>query len=270
MVLVGEECTVRQEDFEKKEERFWKILTIIISIIVPVLTYFDTKKSTENRIVEVLSERYESVDKEMSYEQALEMVDRDIIALKKETITLQSEKDDWQSKSEELLDEVDSLNKEIISLNNEINHSEKVAIAESYASTDDYKVAIPILDSIPEKTKDVVALLDDYTTKYEILVATNAIDLASNWNYEEAIILIDEALKVIPDSQMLIDKKKDIMPRYLVETIECYKAKNLWLLNDKEYIKMGGKSFKHAIYSQQSDIVNSMFNNAYIANAFYI
>ena len=32
---------------------------------------------------------------------------------------------------------------------------------------------------------------------------------------------------------------------------------------------MSGKSYRHAIYSQQSDVVGSMFNNAYSANAFY-
>ena len=81
--------------------------------------------------------------------------------------------------------------------------------------------------------------------------------------------MIDEALKIVPDSQMLLDKKNTVTPKYLVDTVECYKSENLWRLDSKEYMKMSGKSYKHAIFTQQSDTVASMFNRAYSANAFY-
>ena len=55
----------------------------------------------------------------------------------------------------------------------------------------------------------------------------------------------------------------------MVDTVECHKAENLWLLNSKEYIKMSGKSYRHAIYTYSSDIGVTMFNNAYSAFAFY-
>lgn len=254
-----------QKKREKREDRFWKTATLLVSIaaiVVSIFIYLDTKRSTENKIVEALSERYASVDKEMSYEQALEAVDRDIQTLTNDKESLQLEKNQLENK-------VNLLEEEIKSLEEEIDRSEKITRAESYAASGNYEVAIPTLNSISEKTEDVVALLKDYTANYEISVVTEAESLASNWNFDEAVVLIDEALKIVPNSQVLLDKKRDITPKYLVDTIECYKAENLWLLDSKEYIKMSGKSYRHAIYTQQSDIVGSMFNNAYSANAFY-
>lgn len=254
-----------QKKKEKREDRFWKAATLLVSIVaivVSIFIYLDTKRSTENKIVEALSERYASVDKEMSYEQALEAVDRDIQTLTNDKESLQLEKDQLENKA-------NSLEEEIKSLEEEIDRSEKIARAESYAASGNYEVAIPTLNSISEKTEDVVALLKDYTANYEISIVTDAESLASSWNFDEAVALIDEALKIVPNSQTLLTKKQDITPKYLVETIECYKAENLWLLDSKEYIKMSGKSYRHAIYTQQSDIVGSMFNNAYSANAFY-
>ena len=254
-----------QGNQEKKEFPIWEMLTAvatILGVLASVFFYVDAKQSTEHKIVEALSERYESVDREMSYEQALEAVDRDIQ-------TLANDKTSLQLENSKLENEVSLLEEEIKSLEEEIDRSEKIARAESYAASGNYEVAIPTLNSISEKTEDVVALLNDYTVNYEESIATNAESLARNWNFDEAITLIDEALKIVPNSQVLLRMKRDITPKYLVETIECHKAENLWLLDSKEYIKMSGKSYRHAIYSEQSDIVSSMFNNAYSAFAFY-
>lgn len=254
-----------QRKKEKREARFWKAATLlvaIVSIFVNIFIYLDTKHSTENKIVEALSERYASVDKEMSYERALEAVDRDIQTLTNDKEALQLEKNQLENKA-------NSLEEEIKSLEEEIDRSEKIARAESYAASGNYEVAIPTLNSISVKTEDVVALLKNFTASYEISIVTEAEALASSGNFDEAVVLIDEALKIVPNSQTLLAKKQNITPKYLVETIECYKAENLWLLDSKEYMKMSGKSYRHAIYTQQSDIVGSMFNNAYSANAFY-
>lgn len=264
---------------QESKSSLWEVLTAVataIGVICSICFYFGTKYSTENKIVEALSERYESVDREMSYEQALQAVDKDIEKLKNDKLSIESQNSDLEHTVDSLQNEIDSLQSEIGSLqteidflNQEMEHSEKLALAESYAVSGNYETAIPLLNSLPEKTEDVVALLKNYTTNFETSVNTQAEALASDWQFEEAIDLIDEALKVVPNSQILLSKKKNITPKYLVETIECYKAENLWLLDNRKYIKMGGKSYKHAIYSQQSDVVASMFNDAYSASAFY-
>lgn len=256
----------------QKENPIWKIISICLTIVTIASSfffYYDAKRSTEHKIVEALSERYETVDREMTYEQALEAVDRDMAILKNNNAALQLQNDELHNAISSLQLDNDNLESEISSLNNEIKRSETIALAESYANSGNYAVAIPILNSVSEKDEAVTALLKDYIANYEISIIREAQLLANNGNYDEAISLITDALKIVPNSQALTEKKNNITPKYLVDAVECYKAENLWRLDSRESIKMSGKSYRHAIFSQSSDVVGSMFNNSYSANAFY-
>ena len=242
----------------QKEHPIWKILTLVVAvlgIVASLFCHFDAKRSTEYQIVKVLSERYESVDEEMSYEQALEAVDLDIKNLKADNITLETENT--------------ALQNEIDSLKDKIDYSEKIALAESYATSNNYAVAIPILNSISEKDADAIALLKEYTSNYEIEISIEAENLAEQGDFDGAVSLINEALKIVPNSQTLLDRMNSVTPQYLVDTVECYKAENLWLLDSRKSIKMSGKSYRHAIYSNSSDIAINMLNGSYSAFAFY-
>jgi tetratricopeptide (TPR) repeat protein len=263
---------MRRKYIEVRQDKLaWKVMEIIvapliIAIVSILITHYLTKNTTENKIVEALSERYTSVDKEMSYEQALVVIDKDIEVLKLNNNTLQVEKAILQ-------DEVSSLQNELAEVRSAFAYSnersDKIARAESYAILADYETAIPILNSVAEKTEDVIALLKDYVVKFEASIITRAELLAENGNHNEAETLIDNALKILPDSRALIDKKETIKPKYLVETVECYKAKDLFRLDSRDTIKMAGKSYKYAIYSYLTDAVASMFNSSYSANAYY-
>lgn len=240
----------------KSKEWIWKLICgAIVPIACVIITHLLTDASTQATFVERLSVYFDVVDENMSYEQAIDAMRKESGRLKNENTLLEKQITDLQSK--------------VDSLDSEIDNTEMIARAELYASSGNYEVAIPILTSVGKKSDVIDALLKDYTTNYEISVIENAEALANEGNYDEAIALLDKALKVIPNNSVLLDKKGNITPKYLVDTIECYKAENLWLLDRKECIKMAGKGYRHAIYSEQSDIAGSMFNNAYSANAFY-
>ena len=241
------------------------LITGVVSLLIFILGNF----STQDSIVQSLSVRFDSVDSSMSYEQALQAIYEEVEQLKSINITLEKRINDSSMNYATLQAENESLQSEINSLKNASNRSEQIALAESYASSGNYEVAIPILNEISVKTDDVNALLKDYTTNYETLIISNAESLANDGNYDEAITLIDKALRVVPNSQALRDERNIVTPKYLVNTVECYKATNLWLLDSREYIKMSGKSYKHAIFTQQSDVAASMFNRSYSACAFY-
>ncbi len=245
------------------------IIGAIIAGMFSLLVFHLGNFSTQESIVESLSVRFDSVDSNMSYEQALQIVYEEMEQLKANNSLLQKSIEESNNNYEILESENSSLQLEIESLKNAGNRSEQIALAKSYASSENYEVAIPILNEISEKTEDVKALLKEYTTNYEASIISNAESLANDGNYDEAITLIDEALKVAPNSQVLLDKKSNVTPKYLVNTVECFKAENLWLLDSREYIKMSGKSYKHAIFTQMSDTIASMFNKAYSANAYY-
>ena len=252
-----------------KEQVVGAVVGAIITGLFSVLIFHLGNFSTQKSIVESLSVRFDSVDKGMSYEQALQIIYEETEQLKANNASLQKILDELNVNYSTLQSENKNLQSEIESLKNKDTRIEQITLAESYASTGNYEVAIPILNEITEKSEDVNALLKEYTTNYESSIISNAELLANNGNYDEATALINAALKIIPDSSTLLDKKNLVTPKYLVDTVECYKAKNLWLLDSREYIKMSGKSYKHAIYTQQSDAVASMFNSSYSANAFY-
>lgn len=253
----------------KKDLLVQLISGVIVAIITAITTGLITNYLTKKNIIEAITVRFESVDKSMSYEQALQTVYEETEQLKENNDSLQKSLDESSTNYSALQSENEDLLSEIETLKNKDNRIEQMALAESYASSGNYEIAIPILNEITDKTEDVNALLKEYTTNYETSIISSAESLADNGNYDEATSLIDEALKIVPDSSALIDKKNTVTPKYLVDTVECYKAENLWLLDSREYIKMSGKNYKHAIFSQSSDLGVTMFNNGYSASAFY-
>jgi len=180
----------------QSEKPVWKILNvIIIPLIIAIIgvaaslwTHYDAKHSTESKIVAALSERYESVDREMSYEQALGAVDRDIGKLKSENSQLQSDKDKLQLELSTKQGELDEVNSAFAYSD---ERSTKIELAKSYADQGDYGTAIPILNSIVEKTEDVTAILKDYIIKYEAQIVSAADNLMSKQQFEEAVNQID-------------------------------------------------------------------------------
>ena len=261
----------------------WKILTLVltvvtiaVSIFVPIFIHNDSKKDAEHKIVEILSLRYAFVDQEMTYGEALEAVDREFIKMENELSGTQDSLDEKNSEIESLNGDVKDLNStialkdtEIAQLKAKIDYDGKIALAESYASNGNYEVAIPILNEIKDKGKDVSALLTVYTATFETNIISKAEQLIEENKYDEAIAVVDDALIVLPNSQSLKDEKSNCTPKYLTDTIVCYRAENLWKLGDREEIQMSGKTYKHAIYSAQSDSVADMLNMSYSAFAYY-
>lgn len=101
------------------------------------------------------------------------------------------------------------------------------------------------------------------------MIISNAESLANKGNYDKATTVINEALKIVPDSQALLDKKDNITPKYLVNTVECYKAENLRMVKNRDSIQMSGKKYKYAVYSQPSNVFDTLLNGDYSACAFF-
>lgn len=169
------------------------LITVVGSILVFVLGNF----STQDSIVESLSVRFDSVDNTMSYEQALQAIYEEVEQLKADNTSLEKSLGESNTNYSTLQSENENLLLEIESLKNANNRSEQIVLAESYASTGNYEVAIPILNEITEKSEDINALLKEYITNYESSIISNAESLANNGNYDEATTLINEALKIV-------------------------------------------------------------------------
>lgn len=245
------------------------IIGAAITGTISILIFFLGNFSTQDSIVESLSVRFDSVDDSMSYEQALQAIYEDVEQLKADNTTLQKNLEESNNNLVVMQSESVNLQAEIDSLKSANNRSEQIALAESYASKNNYEVAIPILNEITEKTDDVNALLKEYITNYESLIISSAESLANNGNYDEAVALINEALKIVPDSQKILDEKDNITPKYLVNTVQCYKAENLKMAANRDSIHMSGKEYKYAIYSQPFNVFDTLLNSNYSACAFF-
>ena len=233
-----------------------------VCIIVVILALVCAVYTVPVLLVKQLSGVSDSVGTGMTVNQAIEAVSGDISQLRDENTELLAKNNELQAENEELQNAIDSLQKGI-------DISDRISRAESYAATGNYEVAIPILNAITDKSEEVVRLLKEYNAIYEAIVVKDSEALANDGNFDEAVALIDDALQIISESQTLLRAKSDLTPKYLVDTIECYKSENAWRLDSQDYIKMTGQSYRHAIYTSPSDVVSSMFNNPYDATAFY-
>ena len=55
----------------------------------------------------------------------------------------------------------------------------------------------------------------------------------------------------------------------MVSTVECYKAENLGMIDNRDSIHMSGKEYKYAIYSQPFNVFDTLLNGDYSACAFF-
>ena len=78
------------------------IITGIISILIFYLGNFETQSTLEKNTVKVLSEYFNSVDKDMSYEQALQVIYKENENLKNDISSLQKEKQELVKSKEEI------------------------------------------------------------------------------------------------------------------------------------------------------------------------
>ena len=170
--------------------------------------FFLEKGSIEEKTVETLSDYFESVDKDMSYDEALKVVYQDQKELEKENETLTSE--------------LNELKTDVVEEN-----KTTIKNAEDYAKSEDYAEALTLLNGIKDKSAEVEVFISDYTKKYEDQVVAQADNLLSEEKYDEAVGLIDEALTVIPDSSILSEKKNAVrnsLPQNMTEIVPAYQS----------------------------------------------
>lgn len=90
--------------------------------------------------------------------------------------------------------------------------------AQQFADAKDYVSALSILNSIEKKSYQINNLIDEYTKKYESEV-TNQVELlvdednTDEDNTYEAKRILETALKIVPNSKVIKNKKKNASSR---------------------------------------------------------
>lgn len=215
---------------------------------------FSTQSKLERDTVQVLSEKLDSVEKDMSYEDALQSILKENENLKIEINTLRTQID--QKNSAEEINEI-------------------IQNATNYGDSSDYVQALAILNSVKDKTSEMEKLITDYSKKYENSIIEQANSLITGGKLDDANSLIKDALNILPDSQILKNKLQEVeksYPQNMLEIVPAYQnggntymeyvaSKN----GATEYFSMGGIKYTdgmtfNADYNIFNDISWAIYN----------
>lgn len=242
------------------------ILTGIFSIGLSIAE----KDSIEKYTVDTLAGYFDSVDKDMSYEDALKFIYEDLKEKKEENKALKNE--------------LDSLK---VQVNTYENNESAIESAKAFADLGKYSTALTILNDVADKTPEMQILIADYSKKYENQIIEQADSLKGDNKYDEALDFINEALVVFPDSQILKNKQKDIegsYPQNMTDVVPAYqsggnpyKEYSAQKSGGTEYFTMGGVKYTNGMtFSADKNIFDDVswaiynLNNEYSTLEFVV
>lgn len=179
------------------------VVTAIITGLFSLLIFHLGNFSTQKSIVESLAVRFDSVDKEMSYEQALE--------------TIYQERENDKNEIASLNIQLSELNEEISNQQAKIdqqNSAEEINMiiqnATDYWNDSDYVQSLTLLKNSKSKSSDIISLYERYSSEYVLNLLSQADILISERNYEEAIELLETGKAIVNNDKRLNDKINDI------------------------------------------------------------
>lgn len=218
-------------------------ITGIISLAIFFLGDYSSTATIEKKTVETLSNYFEYVDKNMTYEQAIQEI--------------YSEKRDLETQISKLKKEIDDKEYEITQQNHQKEVEEIVKSATEYGNNGDYIQAITLLSNIETKSTQLESLINDYEKKYETDIVDKVTILQADVQLEEASVLIEDALKIVPDSVKLNESKRVIensLPVNMLEKVAAYqsggntyKEYDAYRTGATEYFCMGGKKYTNGM-----------------------
>lgn len=168
---------------------------------------------------------------------------------------------------------------EITSLKEQINTSNAnkslIEKAKYYAESNDYLNALNILNIATNKTDEINMYINDYTIQYELFINNQINDLIQNNRLDEAKVIAEDALEIIPQSQLLKNKQQEIensFPKNMVDVVPAYQSVgNAYREYSSkksgatEYFTMGGVKYTNGItfnadYNHYSEVTWAIYN----------
>ena len=219
----------------KKEIKVGIIVAIveaILALAVGYVLYLVQEETIETKTVETIAGYFEEVDENMSYDEVLQFL-YESSKEKDELIASLSQENEELSKLKEQVSSEEA-NKEIVSS------------AQTYATSNDYEMAIAILNSVINKTPKMEAMLTDYAGQYEAQTIAQVDAHISEEKYDEATEYIKHALEILPNSSILEQKKISVInsrPQNLMSALQPYETNGYTEKNSGEFMEMGGTRY---------------------------
>ncbi len=196
------------------------IVGAVIAGLFSLLIFHLGNFSTQESIVETLSVRFDSVDSSMSYQQALEVIYQERETDKKKIESLNMQLNELSIKVSDQQAKIDQQNSE-----EEINKI--IQDATEYGNSFNYAQALSILNNVKDKTPEIELLINDYSQKYESSIVEQANILKAEDKLDDASNIINDALNVLPNSQILKDKLQEIKnsyPQNMIDVVPAYQS----------------------------------------------
>jgi len=226
------------------------VVEAILALIVGYILFLAQADSLEKKTVETLAGYFDAVDESMSYDQVMKYLYEDM--QKKDSLITQ-----LSQENENLKQELTDLNRQLSTDN--ANQS-IIASAQTCADASEYLNALALLHSVSKKTPYIEGLVKEYEEKYELQIIAEADALILSERYDEASNVINDALKIIPESTTLatyIDKIPS-EPQYLMEVCTPYQKSDKQYYREPTTFKMAGKTYTNGFSMQ--DYSFALFN----------
>lgn len=209
------------------------IVLIIGSIIFPI--YFNN--STEQEIVKILGHYLEDINEDATFAEMLQTISTKLNSLEQENANLVADNEQLKNriKTYEDKESIDKRNSTIIEE------------ATAYATSGNYEQAITVLKNVTDRTSAMDNLLVECSEKYQTQVLQEAETLMEGKKYDDALLVVDKAIKLLPSNVLLTDEYQSIMARYPKKFSEL-------TLSEK-------KRYSIASERQTDTVGNSYYNN---------
>jgi len=186
------------------------LITGLFSLLIFYLGNFSTQETIEHNIVEALSIRFDSIDKDMLYDQALETIYREHENAIKKIADLQKQIDEYNIKVSELNNQINDKQLIIDNQNSQEEIDTIIQAATEYWNNSDYVQALTLLKNSKSKSVDVEILYNQYADEYQNLLLIQAESLIAERKREEAINILKEGSLLIADNGEINNKIDEI------------------------------------------------------------
>lgn len=212
------------------------VIEAILAFIVGYALYLVQVNSIEQKTVETLAGYFEEIDTDMSYEQVMKFLYQN-----------SNEKDGL---IETLKQENKKLTEELAAIRGEIASDEAtketIESAQTYANSNDYVMALAILNGATNKNEQMKIMINDYKKKYEAQIIAEVDSLVYAGKYDDATSLIDDALQVVQGSPTLEQKREWVlksMPQVFMSILRPYEVRGYSEKVSGQFMEMGGTRY---------------------------
>ncbi|MCL2595113.1 MAG: hypothetical protein FWD83_06295 [Promicromonosporaceae bacterium] len=235
------------------------VLAATTGIVGAIAGRVGGEQSSQRDTIEFLSLRFNSVDNDMQYEQALAMIYEESLLLQEQVLNLEGQVLALKGEVSRVQDEAAQAQAEITT-----RDETRMQQAQDHVNNGNYQAAIQLLTVITPEQSEARILLDQEITAFELQVTGQVAILLTERQHDEAHTLVSDAIRLLPSSTALQALQDEIESRRtrtgpLVTQAAPYGGSNSRI---EERVNMGGISYRNVMlyYSNRNSIRVTAFS----------